>query len=220
MGIGTFLAGSIRAPAAYCGVFAHRATSGVVANTGLLPDVGENLEQYNFVGPMCRFTEDLPLMLNVLAKYAANRLKLNEKLHEGSAQVTEYLKTAHGIDPKRLHLPEVRFMTVTWLKFIAAKESKPLAEMFRPGNFSTVIELIRSLVRANRHTLAAMMLSNMMRLFSFYSKQNAQACVPSVESAHNRFEETLGDDSVLLLEAATKSAPFHNQDLMFFDSRA
>ncbi|XP_075741592.1 fatty-acid amide hydrolase 2-like [Rhipicephalus microplus] len=55
--------------------------AGVVPNTGLLPDDGENLEQYNFVGPMCRFAEDLSLMLNVLAKYAANRLELNEKVN-------------------------------------------------------------------------------------------------------------------------------------------
>nr|XP_037277892.1 fatty-acid amide hydrolase 2-A-like [Rhipicephalus microplus] len=243
MGIGTDLAGSVRVPAAYCGIFAHKATSGVVPNTGLLPDVGENLEQYNCVGPMCRFVEDVSLMLNVLAKYVANRLKLNKKVNikhlkvhymdtEGSLyisrvtteatravrRVTEYLKTAHGIEPKRLHIPEVQFMTVTWLKFVAAKEPKPLAEMFRPGGFNTVNELIRFLVGANRHTLAAMALSNMTRLFSFCSEQNAQACVASVESARDRFEETLGDDGVLLLPAATKSAPFHNQDLMFFDS--
>ncbi|KAH8025453.1 hypothetical protein HPB51_008368 [Rhipicephalus microplus] len=90
--------------------------------------------------------------------------------------------------------------------------------MFRPGGFNTVIKLIRFLVGANRHTLTAITLSNMTRLFSFCSEQNAQACIASVESARDRFEKTLGDDGVLLLPAATKSAPFHNQDLMFFDS--
>ncbi|KAL3221318.1 hypothetical protein MRX96_050262 [Rhipicephalus microplus] len=79
MGVGTDLAGSVRVQAAYCGALTHNSTYGVVPNTGLLPDDGENLEQYNFVGPMCRFAEDLSLMLNVLAKYAANRLKLNKK---------------------------------------------------------------------------------------------------------------------------------------------
>ncbi|KAL3221317.1 hypothetical protein MRX96_050261 [Rhipicephalus microplus] len=96
--------------------------------------------------------------------------------------------------------------------------AQPLAEMFRPGGFNTVIKLIRFLVGANRHTLTAITLSNMTRLFSFCSEQNAQACIASVESARDRFEKTLGDDGVLLLPAATKSAPFHNQDLMFFDS--
>lgn len=243
MGIGTDLAGSVRVPAAYCGIFAHKATSGVVPNTGLLPDVGENLEQYNCVGPMTRYAEDLSLMLNVLAGNGTNGLRLNEKVNlkrlkvyyadtEGSLyisrvtteatravrQVTQYLKTAHGLEAKRLHLPELRFMTVTWLKFVAAKESKPLAEMFRPGGFNTFAELLRYLVGANRHTLAALALSNMTRLFSFCSKKSAQACVASVESARDRFEETLGDDGVLVLPAATKSAPFHNQDLVFFDS--
>ncbi|XP_075741599.1 fatty-acid amide hydrolase 2-like [Rhipicephalus microplus] len=128
MGVGTDLAGSVRVQAAYCGALSHNSTYGVVPNTGLLPDDGENLEQYNFVGLMCRFAEDLSLMLNVLAKYAANRLKLNKKgnlkhlkVHymdtEGSLyispvtteatraakRVTDYLRTAHGIEPKRLY---------------------------------------------------------------------------------------------------------------------
>ncbi|KAH7985263.1 hypothetical protein HPB49_026527 [Dermacentor silvarum] len=56
-------------------------TSGVVPNTGLLPDVGENLEQFNCVGPMARFADDLPLMLNVLAGSATHGLRLNEKVN-------------------------------------------------------------------------------------------------------------------------------------------
>ncbi|KAH6934941.1 hypothetical protein HPB50_002307 [Hyalomma asiaticum] len=243
IGIGTDIAGSVRVPAAYCGIFAHKATSGVVPNTGLLPDVGENLEQYNCVGPMTRFAEDLPLMLNVLAGNSTNRLRLNEKVDlkllkvyymdtEGSLyisrvtpeaaravkQVIQYLKVTHGLEPQRLHLPELRFMTVTWLKFIAAKETKPLAEMFRPGGFNTIVELLRYLVGAGRHTLAALALSNMALLFRFRSKKKARACVASVERARDLFEETLGDDGVFVLPAATKSAPFHNQDLVFFDS--
>lgn len=243
IGIGTDIAGSVRVPAAYCGIFAHKATSGVVPNTGLLPDVGENLEQYNCVGPMTRFAEDLPLMLNVLAGNSTNQLRLNEKVDlkllkvyytdkEGSLyisrvspeaaravrQVIQYLKVAHSLEPQRLHLPELRSMTVTWLKFIAAKETKPLAEMFRPGGFNTIVELLRYLVGAGRHTLAALALSNMTLLFRFRSKKKARACVASVERARNLFEETLGDDGVFVLPAATKSAPFHNQDLVFFDS--
>ncbi|XP_049267504.1 fatty-acid amide hydrolase 2-A-like [Rhipicephalus sanguineus] len=44
MGIGTDLAGSVLVPAAYCGIFAHKATS----------DGGENLEQYNCGRTMTR----------------------------------------------------------------------------------------------------------------------------------------------------------------------
>ncbi|KAL1417546.1 hypothetical protein MTO96_026765 [Rhipicephalus appendiculatus] len=222
IGIGTDLAGSVRVPAAYCGIFAHKATSGVVPNTGLLPDVGENLEQYNCVGPMTRLKQKVNLkLLNVYYMDTEGSLYISRVTNEATRavrRVTQFLKAAHGLEAKRIHLPELRFMTVTWLKFVAAKEPKPLAEMFRPGGFNTFVELLRYLVGANRHTLAALTLSNMTRLFSFCSKETAQACIASVESARDHFEKTLGEDGVLLLPAATKSAPFPNQDLVFFDS--
>ncbi|KAH9381977.1 hypothetical protein HPB48_021019 [Haemaphysalis longicornis] len=80
MGIGTDIAGSVRIPAAYCGIFAHKATSGIVPNTGLIPDVGDAMRNYNCVGPMTRFAEDLPLLMNVLAAGKSDQLRLNDEV--------------------------------------------------------------------------------------------------------------------------------------------
>ncbi|KAL1417554.1 hypothetical protein MTO96_026771, partial [Rhipicephalus appendiculatus] len=81
IGLGTDIGGSVRIPSAYCGIFGHKPTAGVVPNTGLLPDVGENLEQYNCVGPMTRFAEDLPLLLKVLSGKSTDVFRLNEKVN-------------------------------------------------------------------------------------------------------------------------------------------
>ncbi|XP_037569837.1 fatty-acid amide hydrolase 2-A [Dermacentor silvarum] len=243
IGLGTDIGGSVRTPAAYCGVFGHKPTAGVVPNTGLLPDVGENLKQFNCVGPMARFAEDLPLMLNVLVGSGTNGLRLNEKVNmktlklyymdtEGSlyisrvttearravTRVTQYLKAEHGLEPQRLYMPEMRFAMFMWYKVADAMDDKPLAEMFRPGGFNTLVELLRYLVGVGRHTLAALAACTIMRACRFGSKQKAEAYIASLNSARDRLEEALGDNGVLILPAAVSAAPFQNQDLLFLDS--
>ncbi|XP_075546554.1 fatty-acid amide hydrolase 2-A-like [Dermacentor variabilis] len=241
IGLGTDIGGSVRSPAAYCGIFGHKPTAGVVPNTGLLPDVGEKLVQFNCVGPMARFAEDLPLTLNVLAGSATNGLRLNEQVNmkalklyymdsEGSLyisrvttearqtvrRVTQCLKAAHGLEVQQLHLRELQFNLYMWYKVNGGMEDKPLAEMFRPGGFNALVELLRYLVGAGRHTLAALAACTITKLFRFRTKQKAYAYMACLESARDRLEETLGDDGVLILPAAVSAAPFQNQDLLLF----
>ncbi|KAL1417553.1 hypothetical protein MTO96_026770 [Rhipicephalus appendiculatus] len=230
IGLGTDIGGSVRIPAAFCGIFGHKPTAGVVPNTGLLPDVGENLTQFNCVGPMTRFAEDLPLILNVLAGSATTSFRLNEKREAFTSagrqmdarravrQVVQYLNKAHGIEGHPLQLPELRFGTFEWFKVAGVKEPKPLSEVFRPGGFNVLVELLRHLVGAGRHTLAALVACTIAPLCHFRSKQKGEAYVISLENVRDRFEETLGDNGVLVLPAATSAALFQNQDLMFFDS--
>jgi fatty acid amide hydrolase 2 len=66
-GIASDIAGSIRIPAFFCGVFGHKPTSGLVPNTGMWPpsdgDAGRMLAQ----GPLARRAEDLMPVLRLLA---------------------------------------------------------------------------------------------------------------------------------------------------------
>ncbi|XP_049267379.1 fatty-acid amide hydrolase 2-A isoform X2 [Rhipicephalus sanguineus] len=243
IGLGTDLGGSVRIPAAYCGVFGHKPTAGVVSIAGLMPDVGETLAQFLCVGPMTRFSEDLPLMLSVLAGGTTDVFRLNEEVHlktlklyyidtEGSRhisrvttdarqavrQVTQHLKAAHGLEAHRLHLPEIRFGMFVFHKIFGAKETKSIVEMYRPGGLNPIVELLYYLVGAGRHTLVALIASTTALLGRLSSEQEAEACLTSIENARQRFEETLGDNGVLVLPAAASAAPFQNQELLFLDA--
>ena len=64
LGIGSDVGGSIREPAAYCGIVGLKATHGRVPLTGHWPDV---LLRFMHVGPMARTVRDAALALSVIA---------------------------------------------------------------------------------------------------------------------------------------------------------
>jgi amidase len=67
VGIGNDAGGSIRQPAHYCGICAHKPTHGYVPNTGNFPvnSVGMGTQLLS-IGPMARYVEDLILMMDIM----------------------------------------------------------------------------------------------------------------------------------------------------------
>ena len=64
MGLGSDLGGSIRLPAAFCGLVGLKATHGRIPLTGHWPDVSA---RYFHAGPLARSVRDIALLLSVLA---------------------------------------------------------------------------------------------------------------------------------------------------------
>jgi len=66
--IGSDIGGSLRVPASFCGVFAHKPTWGTVSQQGHVPPrPGSFAERdLNVIGPMARSARDLRLLLSVL----------------------------------------------------------------------------------------------------------------------------------------------------------
>ena len=67
LGLGSDAAGSVRIPAAFCGITSIKPTSGRLPRTGHVPPAGGWVEALWQIGPMARCTEDLVLAMNLLA---------------------------------------------------------------------------------------------------------------------------------------------------------
>ncbi|MFJ7904736.1 amidase [Streptomyces sp. NPDC096198] len=70
LSIGSDLAGSLRTPAHFCGIYAHKPTLGLTASRGMVPPPGPALpveHDLAVVGPMARTARDLALLLDVMA---------------------------------------------------------------------------------------------------------------------------------------------------------
>lgn len=70
LSIGSDIAGSLRTPAHFCGVYAHKPTLGLAASRGMVPPPAPALPSeldLAVVGPMARSARDLTLLLDVMA---------------------------------------------------------------------------------------------------------------------------------------------------------
>ena len=67
--IGADIGGSMRVPASFCGVFAHKPTYGLVSQRGLVPPPGLAADlDLAVVGPMARSARDLRLLLSIIGE--------------------------------------------------------------------------------------------------------------------------------------------------------
>lgn len=67
-GLGSDCAGSVRIPAAFCGIASIKPTSGRLPRTGHFPPAGGWLEMIWQIGPMARRVEDLVTLMPLLAR--------------------------------------------------------------------------------------------------------------------------------------------------------
>lgn len=73
--LGTDIGGSVRVPSAFCGVFGHKPSFGVVPTLGYLdePRGGDTESDVNTFGPIARSAVDLSLLMSVLAQPLSER---------------------------------------------------------------------------------------------------------------------------------------------------
>lgn len=59
----------------------HIFTTGIVSNDGQYPSAhSDDQDQLLAIGPMCRYAQDIPLTLKILANKNADLLKLDKKV--------------------------------------------------------------------------------------------------------------------------------------------
>lgn len=95
-GIGSDIAGSIRVPGMFNGVFGHKPTAGIVSLDGHFPSsTDKNFNKYLTIGPMCRYAKDLPTLTQLIVDEKFHpMLQLDQPLHTNDIKI--YYLTSAG----------------------------------------------------------------------------------------------------------------------------
>ncbi|MEN9644648.1 MAG: hypothetical protein RL238_1317 [Actinomycetota bacterium] len=112
--LGTDIGGSVRVPSAFCGVFGHKPSFGIIPTLGYLDAVGATdpramvESDVNTFGPIARSADDLRLLLDVLAGPTPERaVAWRLDLPESSVDSLRGLHVAAWIDEPELEIDAV-----------------------------------------------------------------------------------------------------------------
>ncbi|KQK78985.1 fatty-acid amide hydrolase 2-like protein [Amazona aestiva] len=163
-GVGSDIGGSIRMPAFFNGIFGHKPTTGVVPNDGQFPNAQGVRTSFLCTGPMCRYAEDLELMLRVMAGPSVDKLRLNEK-------VVEHLESELGVQVQHVAIHKMKYSFQIWSAMMSSKDSDGQeAQLFTDllGDHGKPVwplwELVKWLVGMSSHTLPAIAIFNVLGL--------------------------------------------------------
>ncbi|XP_054714204.1 fatty-acid amide hydrolase 2-B-like [Uloborus diversus] len=234
VGIGNDIAGSIRIPASFCGIYGHKPSKDLISNDGHWPEDGEEYDQFVSTGPMCRYVEDLPLLVKILSGDRLNKIRMEEKVDFRKVKIfymeefpglllsatsdikaavkkaATHFETEYGVQAVRLNIPELALAFYMWECKLLEADGPPFkSALCRPGEdreVSLFWEFCKSLVRKCEHTWPALFFATVDRREKdkFYYK-----CLEEYKILERKLNEALQGDAILLVPTSPDPPPHY-----------
>ncbi|MBX7147815.1 amidase [bacterium] len=241
LGVASDLAGSIRLPAFFNGIFGHKPTGGLVPNTGHFPPVASGIGRCLVTGPMARKSEDLWPMLKIMAGpderdsccetfklVNPNKVKISDlkvfNIHgDGSIKVSDDLlgvqnKVARhlsllGASVEEHQVFEFKKSLDIWSSFMAAAKGEPTIKMLGGGvAIKPFKEFFKWMFRMSHHTLPAIVLP-LLESISAFSEKRVENHVKLGKNLKEKLMRMLGPDGIILFPSYSVPAPSHYEPL-------
>ncbi|XP_071558118.1 fatty-acid amide hydrolase 2-B [Temnothorax nylanderi] len=242
LGIGSDIGGSIRMPAFFNGIFGHKPSKGIVSNDGQYPSAHSyDQDQLLAIGPMCRYVQDLTLILKIIADKNADLLKLNQKvdiskiklyymeddggqylispvdpeIKAAMKRVVNYFEKAHKIKATKLNIKMLKKSTALWLANMACKDEKDFSYELtnRKGQLNIWLELIKWMLFMSNHTLIALFTAMFEKFGIKHGSEKHVRLMQQSKDLYQEFKDILGEDGVFLYPTHPTAAPMHHEPL-------
>lgn len=239
VGIGSDLAGSIRIPCNFCGIFGHKPTPFTVDNDGVFPKMRREQEKLRGVGPMARYSCDLIPMLKIMVKddeilsklnldeqVDMRRLKVyycqdindplvsrcNSDIAAGFKAAIEHLRSEYNIPTEAVVFDEFRNGMFLWgAEMNNVPEGMVYSTEHEDGivKFDPLVELAKKAINSSDYTFNTIFTRIAESTSPKYGSPRNCYLVKKAEELRQKFYKLVGDDGVFLMPTHPEAAPIH-----------
>jgi fatty acid amide hydrolase 2 len=236
VGLGSDIAGSIRIPAFFNGVFGHKSSPHLVPLTGMFPTTEGDAARLLTIGPLARRAEDLmPVMrilagpdgvdprteevelgdpgevdlkgLDVVVSEHANYVPIRRQLRDARERAAGALVAA-GAHVRRESLKSLRRALEIYLEVLRTEAGTTTLELIQAEG-AAPISLRSALRRGGPHTLPTLVLLAAEKIGSRMPEGRTRRAISAARSLSREVEAILGE-GVLLHPPHPRIAPRHN----------
>jgi fatty acid amide hydrolase 2 len=242
-GLGSDIGGSIRLPAAFCGIAGHKPTGRMVPNTGHWPPLEGELRAYLGCGPLARSVADLSLILPLLAGACPathdfvkdwplgdpaavdlrklrvfpvedSTMKAHPSMRDAVRTATRVLES-RGAHVQRLRGNVFRNALWIWAAMMTEEGETSYAELVSGNQKLPVLrELGKLLFGRSRHTTPVLAVIAAQRVMKYIPRSRNAELVKAGRALQRELEDLLGDDGVILHPPYTRPAPRHSAPML------
>lgn len=240
-GMGSDIGGSIRLPAAFCGVAGHKPTGRMVPNTGHWPPLGGELRAYLCCGPIARRVDDLSALWRIVAgpdepgfvepftlgdpdSVALSDLTVFPVEHSGvsaepalrvAVEDAVRVLVQRGARVGRLRSDVFRRALWVWGAMMSEDEGVSYAELVSGDpELSVLRELGKLALGRSRHTGPVLALIFGERLMRRAPSRHSRRLIEIGKALGRELEDTLGDRGVIVHPPYARTAPYHRAPLL------
>ncbi|CAL1290295.1 unnamed protein product [Larinioides sclopetarius] len=222
-GIGNDMAGSVRIPAHFTGIFAHKPTRGLVPSDGCFPperpdkpSKASELKIYNYIspGPMCRYSEDLIISMQCLSSTNEVALRFDEK-------AVSYFENRYNIAAQEVKFPFLEDANRCVISKLFQCVTKSVNEIFLGGGelgFSEKTDFLKSFIGKSVLCVPTLAVLNFAYFPLIYRKDRTLYYQNMLEDWIKEFDKLLDENTVLLMPPSPVVAPYNSEVTLLFPS--